>query len=181
MSTTIETTSVRTVIREARMVDPSTNTSKFYRTYAISGLERENGEMFDVVAFHWGRIGTKGQWQVREVGPGHAIGEARAKLETKRSNGYSRHGDGDGELSIVPEEIIGKMPQAGARYSTTLDLGTMLSSAQSMTVDLIEGRATAADVVNLRERAKQAKQLQTELEGRLEALQMLVVAGVGGR
>ena len=180
MSTITETTSVRTVIREARMVDASTNTSKFYRTYAVTGLQHDNGEAFDVVAFHWGRIGTKGQWQVREVGPGHALSEARSKLDTKRSNGYSAHPNGDGELSIVPEEIIAKMPHAGTRsYSTSLDLGTMLSSAQSMTVDLIEGRATAADVVNLRERAKQAKTLQTELEGRLEALQMLVIAGVG--
>lgn len=180
MSTTTETTSVRTVIREARMIDPGTNTSKFYRTYAVSGLQRDNGEMFDVVAFHWGRIGTKGQWQVRQVAAGHAVGDARAKLETKRSNGYSRHPDGDGELSIVPEEIISKMGEAKS-YSTSLDLGTMLASAQSMTVDLIEGRANAADVVHLRERAKQAKQLQTELEGRLEALQMLVIAGVGAR
>jgi len=180
MTTITENTNVRTVIREARMVDPSTNTSKFYRTYAITGLTHDNGHAFDVVGFHWGGIGTKGQWQVREVGPGHALHDAAAKMDTKRSNGYSAHPSGDGDLSIVPEEIIPKMPNAGSRsYSTSLDLGTMLSTAQSMTVDLIEGRATAADVVNLRERAKQAKQLQTELEGRLEALQMLVIAGVG--
>jgi predicted DNA-binding WGR domain protein len=162
------------------MVDSGTNTSKFYRTYAITGLRNDtDGKDFDVVAFHWGRIGSAGQWQVKETAPGFAAYDARDKMEAKLKKGYDRHPQGDGQLSIVPEEIIGKMKATSQVYSTSLDLGTMLSSAQSMTVALIEGRASAADVVNLRERAKQAKVLQTELEGRLEALQMLVVAGVG--
>ena len=169
---------VTTTIRELRQVDAATNTNKFYRTYAVTGLQRDSGEMFDVVAFHWGRIGSKGQWKVETLPAGRAASVAREKRATKQRNGYLEHQAGGAMLSIVPEEIQARMGESKS-YSTSLDLGKMLADAQTMTVDLMEGRATAKDVAMLGERARQAEALHQDLTGRLAALQALVVAGVG--
>ena len=169
---------VTTTIHELRQVDAATNTNKFYRTYAVTGLQRDNGDFFDVVAFHWGRIGSKGQWKVDTLPAGRPTSAAREKLASKMHNGYLSHPQGDATMSIVPEEIQARMGESKS-YSVSLDLGKMLADAQTMTVDLMEGRATAADVAMLGERARKAEALHQDLTGRLAALQALVVAGVG--
>lgn len=163
-------------ITELRQVDASTNTNKFYRAYRVEGVTDENGRLRAMAVFHWGRIGTKGQWKAEHLPEGRSAQAVEAKLKDKQKNGYQSYRVV--EMDVMPEELYRFLNAGDDAGNESLDLVSMLTAAQKMTVDLMEGTATAKDVVHLRERAKRAAELHDQLEGRLQVLQLLVMQGV---
>lgn len=70
--------------RELQLINLDKNQKKFYTLYVS-----DRGH----VLFHWGRIGTKGQWKTEAVPPSEVDEYAQKQMHLKMSKGYRRMGE----------------------------------------------------------------------------------------
>lgn len=111
--------SYKAVVTEVRYVDPSANSSKFYRAYALSA---EDGSDFRVL-YNWGRIGAKGQFS-QAIMPTEdaAMSAAAGKIMDKERKGYD--GRSIRELRVVPDDLL---EQAGVSSNARSQAAAALS------------------------------------------------------
>jgi predicted DNA-binding WGR domain protein len=146
------------VAAQVVLVDPSVNSAKFWRYYAIPSLK--------MLITHWGRIGSKGQFKVQLTTD--SLSEGAAAIRQKINSGYYYENQGDDRVAFDLTSVeVGKVaaknfePLGKVRFGR-VDVTGMPSPAERVGKREID--EFKANLLAMQERLAKTKQTLTPNE-----------------
>jgi predicted DNA-binding WGR domain protein len=97
-------------LRELVLVDPTVNSNKYYQAWTIHDLPTDTY----TVMFHWGRVGSKGQWSKPErfgTSKDLATQVVDAKIASKQAKGYAPSFNDGNSFGYCPMDVMAALEQ----------------------------------------------------------------------